>query len=176
MSSAADAPVARIFLSRIEEEVALTLRMMERVPPEAADWRPDWPSVERPPFTVQELCGHLCDAFSGICAVLVKLTPPEDRRAHDLRARVEAGSNSTVEASVALLSDLAVFLHEGFQRISDSGLTRTLPTVFTAGGKPALTLLLTNLTHFTNHKYQLFLYLKLLGADVGSRDLYRFDA
>ncbi len=37
-----------------------------------------------------------------------------------------------------------------------------------------MTLLLGNLEHLLNHKYQLFFYLKLLGVPVNSSDLYRF--
>jgi hypothetical protein len=35
-----------------------------------------------------------------------------------------------------------------------------------------MTLLLGNLEHLVNHKYQLFVYLKLLGVPVATRDLY----
>lgn len=37
-----------------------------------------------------------------------------------------------------------------------------------------ISLLLGNLEHLINHKQQLFTYLKLLGADVTSQDLYPF--
>jgi len=38
-----------------------------------------------------------------------------------------------------------------------------------------MTILLGNLEHFINHKYQLFFYLKLLGVRVTTRDLYRIE-
>jgi hypothetical protein len=41
-------------------------------------------------------------------------------------------------------------------------------------GEALLTLLLGNLEHFINHKYQLFAHLKMLGVPLGSRDLYVF--
>jgi len=167
--------LAAALFSRIEEEATLTLRLMERVPADAAEWRPDWPSVERPPFTVRKLCAHLCESLSGFCAVLVKLEPEPPPAAASLRLRVEAASAGTIGDSMALLTDLLVFLRERFQNIPDSDLTRTLPSVFTAAGKPAMTMLLTNLVHFTNHKYQLFTYLKVLDVPVSTQDLYRFD-
>ena len=37
-----------------------------------------------------------------------------------------------------------------------------------------MTLLLGNLEHLLNHKYQLFLYIRLQGVTVTSRDLYQF--
>ena len=169
-------PIATNVLSRIEEEATLTLSLMERVPAEAAEWRPDWPSVERPPFTVRKLCAHLCDSLSGMCAVLAKLEPEPPPAAAALRLRVEAASGGTIADSMALLTDLLEFLRERFQNIADSDLTRILPSVFTAAGKPAMTMLLTNLVHFTNHKYQLFTYLKLLGVPVTTKDLYCFDS
>jgi hypothetical protein len=36
-----------------------------------------------------------------------------------------------------------------------------------------MTLLLGNLEHLVNHKYQLFFYLKMLGVPLGTPDLYR---
>ena len=47
-----------------------------------------------------------------------------------------------------------------------------VPTVFAAEGETILRLLLTNLEHFINHKYQLFFYLKMMGVSVGTGDLY----
>ena len=54
-------------------------------------------------------------------------------------------------------------------------LARDLPTVFAPGGKCLCAILLVNLAHLTNHKHQLFLYLKLCGETVSTRDLYRFE-
>jgi hypothetical protein len=45
-----------------------------------------------------------------------------------------------------------------------------LPTVFAT--ESVMTLLLGNLEHLINHKYQLFVYLKLLGVSVGTGDIY----
>jgi hypothetical protein len=49
---------------------------------------------------------------------------------------------------------------------------RAIPTVFVPSGEAVLTLLLGNLEHVTNHKHQLFLYLKMLGVSVTTADLY----
>ncbi len=48
-----------------------------------------------------------------------------------------------------------------------------MPTVFVPEGEAILTLLLGNLEHLINHKYQLFLYLKMLDVPVATRDFYR---
>ena len=39
-----------------------------------------------------------------------------------------------------------------------------------------MTILLANLEHFINHKHQLFFYLKLLGLEVGTAQLYEIKA
>lgn len=164
-----------ILFSRIDEEVVLALNLIELVPPAAAEWRPDWPSLSASPFTVRRLCAHLCDTLSGVVAVLAKLDAVDPSAAQTLRARVEGGRGATIADSQALLSDIRDFIRKSSSTVGDEALGRTLPTVFTPAGKPAMTLLLTNLAHFTNHKYQLFIYLKALGVPVSSQDLYRFD-
>ncbi len=58
--------------------------------------------------------------------------------------------------------------------IEDQDLERRIPTVFVPEGETLMTLLLGNLEHLANHKYQLFLYLRLMGERLGSQDVYRF--
>jgi len=53
-------------------------------------------------------------------------------------------------------------------------LPQVVPSVFVPQGEALVTLLLGNLEHLMNHKYQLFFYLKLLGIPVTSRDIYRW--
>ena len=65
-------------------------------------------------------------------------------------------------------------VEDGFALLTDVDLGRQLSTVFVQQGETLLTLLLGNLEHLINHKHQLFTYLKLLGVEVTSRDLYHF--
>ena len=58
--------------------------------------------------------------------------------------------------------------------LRDTDVARLIPTVFVAGVKPVMTLLLGNLEHSMNHKHQLFTHLKLMGIEVRTRDLYHF--
>ena len=67
----------------------------------------------------------------------------------------------------------ASHIEAGVTLISDKDLCRPLPTIFVPEGEVALTLLLGNMEHFINHKYQLFFYLRLLGVSVATKDLYR---
>jgi hypothetical protein len=64
----------------------------------------------------------------------------------------------------------ARFIEQGFELCSEQDLRRMLPTVFAT--ESVMTLLLGNLEHLINHKYQLFVYLKLLGVSVGTGDIY----
>jgi hypothetical protein len=65
-------------------------------------------------------------------------------------------------------------IQEGFGFLRDADLNRRLQTVFVSEGEAIVTLLLGNLEHLINHKHQLFTYLKMMGVEVGSQDLYRF--
>jgi len=59
--------------------------------------------------------------------------------------------------------------------LSNYYLERRVPTVFVPEGEELLSLLLINYEHLASHKYQLFLYLRMMGLEVGSRDLYHFS-
>jgi hypothetical protein len=58
------------------------------------------------------------------------------------------------------MRDYMIHIEEGFALLTDADLARQIPTVFVPEGEALLTLLLGNLEHFINHKYQLFAYLK----------------
>jgi hypothetical protein len=84
--------------------------------------------------------------------------------------------NQAIGADVARQRIIFYLFHirEGFALLTDTDLGRKLPTAFVPAGETLMTLLLGNLEHLTNHKYQLFMYLKLMGVEVSSRDLYQF--
>jgi hypothetical protein len=65
-------------------------------------------------------------------------------------------------------------IEEGFALLEDASLNKTVATVFGERGETLLTLFLGNLEHLINHKHQLFMYLKQMGIDVTTRDLYQF--
>jgi hypothetical protein len=119
------------------------------------------------------LLGHLLDCLSGFCAVLMAVAP--QRLAHFAALRESPVNHRCGPAEAAARIQIyRSHIEEGFAVLEDADLGRRLPTVFVKQGEPVLTLLLGNLEHLINHKHQLFTYLKLMGVDVSSGDLYQF--
>jgi hypothetical protein len=78
------------------------------------------------------------------------------------------------EEALSRIHVYAAHIGKGFDLCTDNDLSRIVPTVFVDQGERLVTLLLGNLEHLINHKYQLFFYLKLLGVPVTSKDIYRW--
>lgn len=152
-----DAPLCAALLEKIREQIERTAHLIRLVPEAQQDWAPS-PGA----WTTGELISHLHDCMAGFCAVLAAAEP--QRLAHFAKLRE---SPLTIEI-------YRTHIEEGFALLADAGLARRVPTVFVAQGEPVLTLLLGNLEHLINHKYQLFSYLKQLGVPVATPDLYQF--
>jgi len=111
--------------------------------------------------------------MAGVCATLYALD--NARLNHFSRLReLRVNHCCGIEEARERMQDYSRHIREGFEVITDADLARLLPTVFVPEGEAALTILLGNIEHFINHKYQLFFYLKLIGVSVASRDLYHF--
>ena len=154
--------VSELLAARILEDAGLIAELLALIPEGREEWRPtDWPVSPEgdPPFNVARLRAHLAESLAGVCACLYRLHP-EEEPAH---LRTAAGFETLRQAAA-----------DGFARLTDAGLTRSLPTVFAPQGAPFLETLLINWKHLLHHGHQLFLYLKLLGVPVGTRHLYRF--
>ncbi len=114
-----------------------------------------------------ELLEHLLLSMAGFCAVLAAAYPKE--LAHFQRLRAEPPEGDFGERAGVY----GARIQEGFDLLTDAALGRVIPTIFVPSGETVFTLLLGNLEHLVNHKHQLFTYLKLSGAAVGTPDLYR---
>jgi hypothetical protein len=172
MASMARGSLGIIILEKLREQTDGIGRLMSLIPPDKIDWRPELPVLESRPLSVGELLGHLLDCLAGFCAVLYKASP--DRLSHfsslrELPVNFECGTDEAARRIREYIS----CLQDGFAEVSDGDLGRRIPTVFVPDGEAVLTLLLGNLEHLINHKYQLFFYLKLLGVQVRTADLYR---
>jgi hypothetical protein len=153
---------------KLEEQIELAQRLIKRIPADKLSWQP-LPSA----FRVDELLGHLLECLAGFCAALYALRPHELAHFAALR-QLPVNHSCTIDEAEIRISQYHRHLEEGFALLSDEELVRQLPTLFVKEGEAAMTILLGNLEHFINHKYQLFFYLKLLGISVASDDLYRF--
>jgi hypothetical protein len=156
---------------KVREQIRITEHLMLRIPGNQLSWRPDIPSSAGSVFSVEELLGHLLECLAGFCAALQKAHPRMLAHFDELRHRKRNHPCGLDEASeeVVLYAD---HIEEGFRVLVEEDLMRNIPTVFEPEGKPVLTVLLENIEHLGNHKYQLFFYLKSLGIKVGTPDLY----
>lgn len=142
------------------------------------------PFAAKPLLELSHILGHLLDCLAGFCAVFYAAFPAQLADFEKLRQapvnracsmEEEKGSATfSPEATSKGIGTFAATIARGFQHCTDADLSRRIPTVFVPEGETLLTLLLGNLEHLTNHKYQLFVYLRLAGVPVGSPDLYQF--
>jgi hypothetical protein len=121
---------------------------------------------------VGHLLGHLLECLAGFCAVFQAAFPQALAGVEQLRSQPVNHFCTPVEANDRIHGYTAT-INQGFDLCTDEDLSRLLPTVF-APAESLTTLLLGNLEHVVNHKHQLFMYLKLLGVPVGTKDLYQF--
>jgi hypothetical protein len=156
-----------LVLAKLEEQVERADRLIALVPADKLEWRPLPES-----FRVCDLLGHLLECLAGFCAALYAMDPQRLAHFTDLRELKVNHCCGTEEARARMLHYLDR-IREGFANLNDADLSHRLPTAFVAEGEAALTILLGNLEHFINHKHQLFFYLKLLGVQVATADLYR---
>ncbi len=160
-------PLASVLLAKLEEQIERALHLIALIPPDKVEWKPLPDSLR-----VCDLLGHLLECLSGFCATLYATNT--DRLAHFSRLReLPVNHCCGIREAGERIRDYGGHITEGFEVVGDDDLARCVPTVFVPEGEAVLTLLLGNLEHLVNHKYQLFLYLKLLGVDVHTSDLYR---
>ena len=158
---------------KVFEAIERTEHLVALVPADRLNWAPEFLGGNALPQDLGHMLGHLLDCLAGFCAVFAAGFPEELAEFQQLRAVPVNQFCLPVEAGQGLHM-FAEHIGRGFQRCTDADLVRRIPTVFASQGETLLTLLLGNFEHLTNHKYQLFLYLKLAGVAVASRDIYHF--
>ncbi|MDR0310832.1 MAG: DinB family protein [Acidobacteriota bacterium] len=133
--------------------------MLKMVPPDKLNWKP-----EENFMSVGELIAHLCDGVGGELKMLVTNNWP----AHP---EGPMPSCSASEGLAKLEKDKAV-LRELIAGISEEDFAnREAATPWGASGTIEKMGFYFK-EHFTNHKMQLFTYLKLLGLPVNTQTLY----
>lgn len=157
------------FLSKIHEQLDGSQHLISLLPANCVDWAPgrlgNW--------TVGILLGHLLDCMAGFCAVLYSFE--KQRLAHFVNLQeLPVNHRCLPDEAASRTETYRRHIDEGFALLTDTDLSRVVPTVFVKQGESLLTLLLGNLEHLINHKHQLFTCLKLLDVGVATPDLYRF--
>ena len=159
-------PLAPLILQKIEEQIERAQHLIALIPPDKIEWRPA-PDALR----LCDLLGHLLECLAGFCAALYAID--KDSLAHFAVLRsLPVNHCCGIEEAQKRMRDYEERIREGFALLTDEALARQIPTAFVPEGEANLTILLGNLEHFINHKYQLFFYLKLLGVPVTTSDLY----
>jgi DinB superfamily len=166
-------PLARSLAEKVLEAIERTEHLVSRVPPSLLEWRPKLPTHVPEASDLGHLLSHLLECLSGFCAAFYRAFPVELADFLELRAIAIGNSCSPIEAQEKIKLYQAQ-IQRGFRCCKDSDLSTRIPTIFVPEGQTLLAVLLGNLEHLNNHKYQLFFYLKLAGQNVGSRDIYRW--
>lgn len=159
--------ISQALLAKLDEQIERAEHLLALVPPASIEWQPVASAAR-----VCDLLGHLLECLAGVCATLYAVDPgslAHFARLRDLRVNHCCG----IEEAQERISDYKAHIKEGFAFVCDADLARSVPTFFVPEGETVMTILLGNLEHFINHKYQLFFYLKLLGVTIGTADLYR---
>lgn len=165
--------ISGLLLEELREQVELPEHLISLIPSGQADWHPKLLSIDDPNFfRLNELFFHLTECLAGFCAALHAAY--KDQLADFARLRnVPLHHSCEVEEAKALLGIYMSHIEEGFALLTDDDLTRQIPTIFVREGEALFTILIGNLEHYINHKYQVFFYLKILGFSVTTADLYR---
>ena len=162
-------PLCLALLEKIREQIERSTHLLGLLPQIPLDWTPPIPGT-RP---VGWLMGHLLECLSGFCAVLYAVRPQELAHFERLKTLPVNHPCGTEEAR-RRIEEYASHIEQGMALLQDTDLACRVPTVFVPEGELLLTLLLGNLEHLINHKYQFLIYLKLAGVAVGTRDVYKF--
>ena len=158
---------------KVLETIERTEHLVSLVPASCLEWRPELPPSVQAGSDVGHLLGHLLDCLAGFCAAFHAAFPAELADLDELRS-LPVNQFSSAEEARTKMRGYTAAIQRGFRCCSDVELARSIQTVFVPEGETLMTILLGNLEHLINHKYQLFLYLKLAGLPVSSRDIYRW--
>lgn len=160
-------------MEKVAEAIERTMHLTSLVPENSLSWQPPVPVGPQTVSDFGHLLGHLLDCMGGFCAAFQKALSDNMGSLAELRSIKTEESHSSKEA-LRFMRLYGGHIRRGFTRCTDEDLSRRIPTRFTPQGQTLMTILLNNYEHLTNHKYQLFFYLKLAGVRVGSQDLYKF--
>jgi hypothetical protein len=157
---------------KVLETMERTEHLIQMAPDGGLGWSPAIPSGGSQAMDLGHLLGHVLSCAAGFCAALFAAFPERLNWMEELRVlRVDhfCKRNEALER----MRSYRAAIERGFECCHDEDLGRRVRTVFVPTGESLLTVLLGNLEHLISHKYQLFFYLKMLGIEVATKDLYR---
>ena len=160
--------VPKLLLDKIEEQVELTQRLIQLIAEDQLEVRP----IENS-FKICELLGHLLETLAGFCAALYAVHPQELAYFLELRS-LPVNHCCGIKEANQRLTQYESCIKDGFALLTDDDLLLMVPTIFKPDGEALMTILLGNLEHLINHKHLLFVYLKMIGQPISSKDLYQF--
>jgi hypothetical protein len=141
--------------------------LIRMVPPDRLDWRPG-PSF----MSLGQLINHLTDPIGdGVRCLITNQWPftPEEMEAG---MKLEILPSCNIEQALERLEKDKTGLREVLDSISEEDFAQR-PVSAPWGWKGKLEIMAVLFReHFTNHKMQLFIYLKLLGLPVNTESLY----
>jgi len=163
-------PIVESIQLKVREQIERTEHLIQLIPSDQLGLDPTLPQGST---DLGHLLGHLLDCMAGFCAVFQAAFPQQLGDFSGLQS-LPVNHSCGPEEALSRIREYAVHIGRGFGLCTDSDLRRTIPSAFVPQGESLTTLLLGNLEHLINHKYQLFFYLKLLGIPVTSRDIYQW--
>lgn len=151
--------------------VERTDHLVSLVPTEKLDWRPSTVDQADEGPDLGHVLGHLLDCLAGVCAAFYAAFPGQLEKFAGLRS-AEVNHFCRPDEWRERAETYRQAISEAFELCVDEDLSRSIGTIFRPEGQTLHNLLLGNLEHLLNHKYQLFVYLKLIGVSVDTSDLY----
>ncbi len=140
--------------------------LIRMAPPDKLDWSPG------PTFmTLGQVICHLASGLGSDLHCLVTGDWPQPGEMTEAM-KLENLPTCTVDEAVASLEHDKTTLRETLDRISEEDFTHKVVSVPWGWQARMERMLVLFREHFTNHKMQLFLYLKLLGLPVNTETLY----
>lgn len=162
---------------KVDQDAELIEKMLDMIPADKAAWLPDWPAHENAlPFTTTRLAAHMVESFAGLCACFHRLHPQTLAHFDALKEQLTGAPDFTLAQSIHMVAVCRSHMAEGFSYTSDKQLGQLIPTYFSPQGETFLAVLLENWKHINHHAHQLFLYLKLMGQPVSTKNLYHFKS
>src|SRR5258708_10019837 len=152
--------LTRTIANRITEVIETTDQLISLVPKDAIGWRPPIAGIEDSFMTMGELLYHLVDCVAGCCATVCAATPAlSNQLGADLIRSTDGGIVSGLRSQIRSYLQC---VDQGLKALSDDKLNCRIKTYFHPEGETIAAVLFANLEHLLNHRYQLYIYLKML--------------